>query len=126
VTIEALVLVFVETVRIENDGDRPTTREEVKAAYVKRQKAIAWLSRAGPLGAATGSLAGLYNDAAILCNVADVHRLNLRQNDLAAHVLAHWQVMPAQCARRNDRRRRPVGRRLPEGPVAGGRSGGEP
>jgi hypothetical protein len=94
ITIEALVLIFVETVRTENDGERPATRDEVKAAYAKRQKVIAWLSKAGPLGAATGSLAGLYNDAAIVCNVADAHRLNLPQNDLAAHVLVQWHVMP--------------------------------
>lgn len=93
-TIEALILVLVETVRSENNGNRPTSRDEVKAFYATRQKVIAWLSKVGPLGAAGGSLAALYNDAAILCDVADINHLNLSQDDLAAHVLVQWRIMP--------------------------------
>jgi hypothetical protein len=94
ISIESMVLVFVDTVRDENAGRRPASREEIVPAYRGRQRLVKWISRLGPWGVAAGYLASLYSEAAILCDVADVAQTGLSREDLGAHVIVSWGVVP--------------------------------
>lgn len=94
ISAEALVLVFIDTVRSENSGTRPATREDIAAANSGRQKFVPLISKAGPMGAAAGCLAGLYSEAAILCDVADASGLEVSREEMGAHVLVLWGVLP--------------------------------
>lgn len=93
-SVESMVLVFVDTVRDENNGGRPTNRAEILAAHQGRQRLVKWISRLGPWGAAAGYLSTLYSEAAILCDAADAAQLGLSRAELGAQVLVLWGVMP--------------------------------
>jgi hypothetical protein len=94
ITIESLVLVFVDTVRDENGGERPASRAGVIDAYRGRHQLVKWISRFGPWGATASHLATLYSEAAILCDVSDAGQLGLAREQLGAHILVLWGVMP--------------------------------
>lgn|GEM_PF-6737419 len=94
ITIESMVLVFVDAVRDESHGERPGSRAEVIAAYKGRQRLTKWISRLGLWGAAAGSLSTLYSEAAILCDVADAAQVGLSREQLGARILLLWGVMP--------------------------------
>ena len=90
VTPERLVTLFVQAVRKE-DQENLREKDVIKAA-VRRQRLIGLASvPAGPIGVYVSSL---YCEAAILCHVEQLHRLGLSDEQLAAHLLALWNVMP--------------------------------
>ena len=90
VTPERLVTLFVQAVRQE-DQENLREKDVIKAA-VRRQRLIGLASvPAGPIGVYVSSL---YCEAAILCHVEQLHRLGLSDQQLAAHLLALWNVMP--------------------------------
>jgi len=90
VTPERLATLFVHAVRKE-DKENLREKDVIKAA-VRRQRLIGLASMpAGPVGVYVSSL---YCEAAILCHVEQLHRLALSDQQLAAHLLALWNVMP--------------------------------
>jgi len=93
ISVEAMVLVFIDTVRRDNADERPTSRAEVIAAYRGREHILKWISRLGLWGAAAGYLSTLYSEAAILCDVSDAAELGLSREELGATVLLLWGVM---------------------------------
>jgi hypothetical protein len=93
ITVEAMVLVFIDTVRRDNADGRPSSRAEVIAAYRGREHSLKWISRLGLWGATAGYLSTLYSEAAILCDVSDAAELGLSREELGATVLLLWGVM---------------------------------
>ena len=90
ITPERFVTLFVRAVRKE-DGENVTEKDVIKAA-TRRQRLIGLASLpAGPIGVYVSSL---YCEAAILCHVEQLHHLNLDDQQLAAHLLTLWNVMP--------------------------------
>jgi len=94
IDVESMMLIFVDTVRGERENGRPASRADVIRAYRGRQRLMKWMSRLGPWGIAAGRLSTLYSEAAILCDVADAGKLGLSREELAAHVLVLWDVLP--------------------------------
>lgn len=93
ITVEAMVLVFVDTIRPDESDGRPSTRAEVIAAYRGREHSLKWISRLGLWGATAGYLSTLYSEAAILCDVSDAADLGLSREEFGARVLLLWGVM---------------------------------
>jgi hypothetical protein len=93
ITVEAMVLVFIDTVRRDDVDGRPSSRAEVIAAYRGREHSLKWISRLGLWGATAGYLSTLYSEAAILCDVSDAAELGLSREELGATVLLLWGVM---------------------------------
>jgi hypothetical protein len=93
ITVEAMVLVFIDTVRHDEPDGRPDSRADVIAAYRGRERSLRWISRFGLWGATAGYLATLYSEAAILCNVSDAAALGLSREELGARVLLLWGVV---------------------------------
>jgi hypothetical protein len=93
ITVEAMVLVFIDTVRHDESDGRPSTRAEVIAAYRGREHSLKWISRFGLWGATAGYLSTLYSEATILCDVSDAADLGLSREELGARVLLLWGVM---------------------------------
>jgi hypothetical protein len=93
ITVEAMVLVFIDTVHRDESDGRPESRAEVIAAYRGREHILKWISRFGLWGATAGYLSTLYSEAAILCDVSDAADLGLSREELGARVLLLWGVM---------------------------------
>jgi hypothetical protein len=93
ITVEAMVLVFIDTVRRDEPDELPSTRAEVIEAYRGRERSLRWISRFGLWGATAGYLSTLYSEAAILCDVSDAADLGLSREELGARVLLLWGVM---------------------------------
>lgn len=93
ITVEAMVLVFIDAVRHDGFDGRPSTRADVIAAYRGREHSLKWISRFGLWGATAGYLSTLYSEAAILCDVSDAAGLGLSREELGARVLLLWGVM---------------------------------
>jgi hypothetical protein len=93
ITVESMVLVFIDTVRRDEGAGRPSSRAEVIAAYRGRERSLKWISRLGLWGATAGYLSTLYSEAAILCDVSDAAGLGLSREELGARVLLMWGVM---------------------------------
>lgn len=90
ITIEALLVTLVDAVH--EDDPRELSRRDVKKAGKRRQRVAGGL---GMLGGPVGTyVASLYSEAEILCDVADRHGLALSDEDLAAHLLVLWNVVP--------------------------------
>jgi len=90
-TIESLLVLLVDAVN-SDDPTRELTDDDVKKA-AKRRGRLA--GTAGALGGPVGlNIASLYCEAEILCDVAERHRLRLADEELAAHLMVLWNLMP--------------------------------
>ncbi|MBA3747144.1 MAG: hypothetical protein H0W96_06570 [Solirubrobacterales bacterium] len=90
-TPERLLVMLVDAVNGDEQMRELSHRDVVKAAK-KRQRLA---GTAGALGGPIGlQLASLYCEAELLCDVAERHRLELTDEELAAHLLVLWNAMP--------------------------------
>ena len=97
IAVEALLVVLVDACHADEAPE--LTDRDVRKAAKRRQR------RAGLAGAAGGpvgiQLASLYCEVEILCDVVHRHRLELGEEEIAAHLLVLWNVMPDYTAARH-------------------------
>jgi len=90
IAVEALLVLLVDA--CHDDEVRDLTDKHVKKAAKRRARRA---GMAGALGGPAGiQLASLYCEAEILCDVVDRHRLDLGDEEIAAHLLVLWNAMP--------------------------------
>lgn len=90
VRLESFVTAFISAVRQVDAED--LSSDDVINAAVRRQR---WIGLASMPAWSVGMYASsLYCEAAILCHVEQLHQLGLTNEQLAAHLLALWKVMP--------------------------------
>lgn len=88
-TAEALLLLIVDAVH--KDEPRELSEKDVKKAGKRRQRlATAAGLTGGPVGL---TIANLYCEAAVLCDVVDLHGLALTDEEIAAHLLVLWNAV---------------------------------
>lgn len=91
-SIEAYLLALVGAVR-KDERDEEESRREVYVAARKRRRRLGLISfGAGPLAGIASRLADLYCEAAVVCDVADHHDLDLDDEEIAAHLLVLWSI----------------------------------
>jgi hypothetical protein len=92
VRIERFMLALVATVRgdeIEKDRDARDVFETAR----RRRRGLGFVSfGTGPLVRVSNQVADLYCDTATVCDLAEVHRLGLDDEQIAAHMLVLWGV----------------------------------
>jgi hypothetical protein len=91
ITIEALVVLLVDAVR--KDGEvRELSDRDVRKAAKRRYRRLGTVSLpTGPLG---WHLVELYCEAATLCDVVELRREPLSDQQVAVHLLVLWDAMP--------------------------------
>jgi len=92
-SVERLLVMLVDAVRGDDgEEERDLTDKDVLKAAKRRQRMA---GAAGALGGPAGlQLASLYCEVELLCDVAERHRLQLADEELAAHMLVLWNAMP--------------------------------
>jgi hypothetical protein len=90
VAVETMLVILVDACHAD-DAPELTDRDVKKAG--KRRQRVAGLAGAvgGPVGI---QLASLYCEVEILCDVVHRHRLELTEEEIAAHLLVLWNVVP--------------------------------
>ncbi len=88
--IESFLVLIVDVVN--EDEEREFSARRLKRTG-KRRARLAGLAGL-PLGKAGLALAGLYSETEIVCDVAQHHRLDLTDEQLAAHLLVLWNAAP--------------------------------
>lgn len=89
-TPETFLLKLVEAIR--RDERRELSDKDVKKKARRRQRVAGGI---GTLGGLPGlHVASLYCEAALLCDVAELHGLELSNEQLASHLLVLWNAMP--------------------------------
>jgi len=91
ITIEAMVVLLVDAVR--KDGEtRELSDRDVRKAAKRRYRRLGTVSLpTGPLG---WHLVELYCEAATLCDVVELRREPLSDEQVAVHLLVLWGAMP--------------------------------
>src|SRR4051812_37514327 len=92
VSIERFLLALVATVRDdETEADRDA--RDVFETARRRRRGLGLVSfGTGPLVRVSNQVADLYCDTATVCDLAEVHRLGLSDEQIAAHMLLLWGV----------------------------------
>lgn len=89
-SIETMSTLLVRAVR--DDDDSELAHVEVTRAAKRRQRI---LGAAGMFGGMPGiHLSSLYCEVVLLCDVERMHRLGLTDDEVAAHLLVLWNIMP--------------------------------
>jgi hypothetical protein len=91
ITIEALTVLLVDAVRRDGEA-RELTDRDVRKAAKRRYRRLGTISLpTGPLG---WHLVGLYCEAATLCDIVELRRAPLTEEQVAVHLLVLWGAMP--------------------------------
>src|SRR3954469_1987534 len=91
-SIERFLLALVATVRDDETEVDRTARDVFETAR-RRRRGLGFVSfGTGPLVRVSNQVADLYCDTATVCDLADVHRLALGDEQIAAHMLVLWGV----------------------------------
>jgi hypothetical protein len=106
-------------VRTARDGDAAddASPEEVRKAAKKRRRRLGIASfAAGPFAAVAGEASDLYSETATVCDVVDLHRLDLSDAQIGGHMLVLWGVTddPAAACGALDGTGRPIAELLAE------------
>lgn len=89
-TPESFLLKLVDAIR--RDEPRGLLDKDVRKAAKRRQRVAGGI---GTLGGLPGlHVASLYCEAALLCDVAELHELDLTDEQVASHLLVLWNAMP--------------------------------
>lgn len=91
ITIEAMTVLLVDAVRKDGEARELTDRDVRKAAKRRFRRLGAVSLPTGPVG---WHLVGLYCEAAMLCDIVELRRVPLSDEDVAIHLLVLWGAMP--------------------------------
>src|SRR3954464_1348800 len=91
-SIERFLLALVATVR-DDEPEADRTQRDVFETARRRRRGLGFVSfGTGPLVRVSNQVADLYCDTATVCDLAEVHRLALDAEQIAAHMLVLWGV----------------------------------
>jgi hypothetical protein len=91
-SIERFLLALVATVR-DDEPEADRSKRDVFETARRRRRGLGFVSfGTGPLVRVSNQVADLYCDTATVCDLADVHRLGLSDEQVAAHMLVLWAV----------------------------------
>jgi hypothetical protein len=91
-SIEVYLLALVRAVR-DDDHDEEQANRDVYVRARKRRRRLGLISfGAGPMVGAASRMADLYCETATVCDVADLHGLDLSDEQVAAHMLVLWSI----------------------------------
>jgi hypothetical protein len=91
-SIEGYLLALVRAVR-DDERDEQQTSRDVYVRARKRRRRLGLISfGAGPMVGVASRVADLYCETATVCDVADFHTLDLRDEQIAAHMLMLWSI----------------------------------
>src|SRR3954451_13453110 len=92
VSIERFMLALVATVRGDETEKDRDARDVFETAR-RRRRGLGLVSfGTGPLVRVSNQVADLYCDTATVCDLAEVHRLGLSDEHVAAHMLVLWSA----------------------------------
>lgn len=97
--VEAYLTALVAAVRSdsrEEKEDEATRRDVFLRARKRRRKLGLICLGTGPMAGVANRIADLYCEIATLCDIADLHGLELDDALVAAHMLALWSIVPSQ------------------------------
>ena len=95
ITIEAMVVLLVDAVRKDGEARELSDRDVRKAAKRRYRRLGTVALPTGPLG---WHLVELYCEAATLCDIVELRRLPLNDEQVAVHLLVLWGAMPDAAA----------------------------
>jgi hypothetical protein len=93
VTIENVVTALVVAVRTDEFEEDRSARDVFKTARSRRRRLGLLSFGAGPLAGVATHIVDLYCETATLCDLADLHSIQLAEHDVAAHMLVLWGVL---------------------------------
>jgi hypothetical protein len=90
---EGYLLALVRAVRDDEEEDE-RSRRDVYVTARKRRRRLGLLSfGAGPMAGVASRVADLYCEVAVVCDVAELHGLDLGDEEVAAQMLVMWSVI---------------------------------
>jgi hypothetical protein len=92
ITVERFLLALVRSVRDDEDEEERDGRDLYVAARKRRRRLAMVAFGAGPLVGVANQLADLYCETAVVCDLADLHDLDLSDEEIGAHMLVLWGV----------------------------------
>ena len=94
-TPERFLVRLVDAVRVDGRADDRSTDDVYVAAKSRRRRLGLASFAAGPLIGVVSQLADLYCETAVVCDLSDVHGLDLTDEQIASHMLVLWSVTPS-------------------------------
>jgi hypothetical protein len=91
-SVEGFVLGLVRAARDDDDADDATHKEVHRAARKRRRRLGIASFAAGPFAAVAGEATDLYSETATVCDLLDLHRLELTHAQVGGHMLVLWGV----------------------------------
>src|SRR3954451_3335634 len=92
VSIERFLLALVATVRDDETEEDRTARDVFETARRRRRGLALVAFGTGPMVRVSNQVSDLYCDTATVCDLVEVHRLGLSDEQVAAHMLVLWTV----------------------------------
>lgn len=90
-SVEGFLVRLVEAVRDEEAHDQ-TSRDVYVAARKRRRRLGLAALGAGPFVGVANQIADLYCETAVVCELAALHKLDLSEEEIAAHMLVLWSI----------------------------------
>jgi hypothetical protein len=92
-TPENVIAGLVAAVRADDHEEDRSGRDVFKQARSRRRRLGLLSFGAGPLAGVATQVVDLYCETALLCDLVDLHSLNLTNHDIAAHMLVMWGIV---------------------------------
>jgi hypothetical protein len=92
-SVEGFLLILVRAVRKDEQEEPPDARDLYVTSRKRRRRLGLMSFGTGPLIGVVNQLADLYCETAIVCDVANLHGLELSDEQLAAHMLLLWDIV---------------------------------
>jgi hypothetical protein len=93
VTIENVLAALVAAVRADEHEEDRSARDVFKTARSRRRRLGLLSFGAGPLAGVATLIVDLYCETATVCDLADLHSIELTEHDVAAHMLVLWGIL---------------------------------
>jgi hypothetical protein len=91
-SIEAYLLSLVQAVRDDGRDEEQSSRDVYVRARKRRRRLGLISFGAGPMAGVASGAADLYCETATVCDVAELHGLDLSNEQVAAHMLVLWSI----------------------------------
>jgi hypothetical protein len=93
ITIENLLAGLIAAVKVDEHEEDRSARDVFTTARSRRRRLGLLSFGAGPLVGVATHVVDLYCDTAIVCDLADLHSLELTERQIGAHMLTLWGIM---------------------------------
>jgi hypothetical protein len=93
VTIENVLAAIVAAVRADEHEEDRSARDVFKTARSRRRRLGLLSFGTGPLVGVATHIVDLYCETATVCDLADLHSIDLTEHHVAAHMLVLWGIL---------------------------------